>query len=634
VGALGTQPRGGAHACGRLLTLCPAPQALLAGDRGLQRPRPAGSMAQARPAQRRCPAAQCSGLPRGCTRRMRAARRFIKWTQDAFRAGGSKAELLPLLERCTRELQGVERYRDDARYLRVWIQYVRRAVRPPAAAALQPPQRHSVAPRAQADCLPEPRDVFAYLKARAPHNGPRPAAARTPTRSGLFRILVGRSFQWACADAVGAACRSMASGRALRCTTSRTRPTWSCAAATRARTRRCRRASAGAPLPRSRRASVLHLAPRSAHGPASLVTAGWSNSTQQTETQRAEQTPSVVSDPGVHAVQRATTEDIRDVLRGPQAGAPRGAHAEQVPGVPAAHGAGALPAHRALAPCTPRRAGGHTRQPHLTCDPTWLVHTIAPRPEASAVPLSSAGPPPVTSMQACPLSKRLSKRLRGARGPGWPRARAWWSRRARTARCLTRGPARRRGACSARRPRAPTWARTPRRTRRRRAPRCRCCRRRAAAGAPPARPSARPARRSGPSARPSRAAAAAAARRTRAVHPQPPTLPSRRAQRGWLVPKRMLGQGPSARPSRAPRTWQGRRGRGTAWCWRAHGETQLIKRAGWKWHRSMGIAQLHSAALCWTARCLACLLDRRAQRSGSLCGGGPASRDASHRRAR
>jgi hypothetical protein len=69
---------------------------------------------------------------------MHAARRFIKWTQDTFRAGGSKAELLPLLERCTRELQGVERYRDDARYLRVWIQYVRPAVKPPAAAALQP----------------------------------------------------------------------------------------------------------------------------------------------------------------------------------------------------------------------------------------------------------------------------------------------------------------------------------------------------------------------------------------------------------------------------------------------------------------------------------------------------------------
>lgn len=34
-----------------------------------------------------------------------AACRFIKWTQETFSAGGHKAELLPLLERCTRELQ-------------------------------------------------------------------------------------------------------------------------------------------------------------------------------------------------------------------------------------------------------------------------------------------------------------------------------------------------------------------------------------------------------------------------------------------------------------------------------------------------------------------------------------------------
>lgn len=56
-------------------------------------------------------------------------RRFIKWTHDTFKAGGNKSELLPLLERCTRELQGVERYKDDARYLRVWIQYARPTAR-------------------------------------------------------------------------------------------------------------------------------------------------------------------------------------------------------------------------------------------------------------------------------------------------------------------------------------------------------------------------------------------------------------------------------------------------------------------------------------------------------------------------
>ena len=54
--------------------------------------------------------------------------RFIKWTQETFSAGGHKAELLPLLERCTRELQGWDggRYARDIRYLRVWIQYVSR----------------------------------------------------------------------------------------------------------------------------------------------------------------------------------------------------------------------------------------------------------------------------------------------------------------------------------------------------------------------------------------------------------------------------------------------------------------------------------------------------------------------------
>lgn len=50
--------------------------------------------------------------------------RLIKWTQDTYKSGGHQAELLPILERCTRELQGIAKYRTDLRYLRVWIQYV------------------------------------------------------------------------------------------------------------------------------------------------------------------------------------------------------------------------------------------------------------------------------------------------------------------------------------------------------------------------------------------------------------------------------------------------------------------------------------------------------------------------------
>ena len=55
--------------------------------------------------------------------------RFIKWSQGAANYKSRRTELLPLLERCTRQLQANARYRDDVRYLRVWIQYVRHRCR-------------------------------------------------------------------------------------------------------------------------------------------------------------------------------------------------------------------------------------------------------------------------------------------------------------------------------------------------------------------------------------------------------------------------------------------------------------------------------------------------------------------------
>jgi hypothetical protein len=63
---------------------------------------------------------------------------YIKWTKDTFSSGGKSSELLPLLEKCTREFHDKELYRDDIRYLRVWIMY--------------------------ADCLPDPSDVFSYMR--------------------------------------------------------------------------------------------------------------------------------------------------------------------------------------------------------------------------------------------------------------------------------------------------------------------------------------------------------------------------------------------------------------------------------------------------------------------------------------
>jgi Mad3/BUB1 homology region 1 len=49
------------------------------------------------------------------------ARRFIKWTQDT----STKADLQVVLEACTKAIGSTqERYHNDSRYLRVWIQYV------------------------------------------------------------------------------------------------------------------------------------------------------------------------------------------------------------------------------------------------------------------------------------------------------------------------------------------------------------------------------------------------------------------------------------------------------------------------------------------------------------------------------
>lgn len=52
-------------------------------------------------------------------------RRYIAWTEEHFPANGSDSHLLDLRERCTRELVEDARYKNDPRYVRIWIQYVR-----------------------------------------------------------------------------------------------------------------------------------------------------------------------------------------------------------------------------------------------------------------------------------------------------------------------------------------------------------------------------------------------------------------------------------------------------------------------------------------------------------------------------
>lgn len=62
--------------------------------------------------------------------------KYIKWMQDRF-PNGSK-ELLPLFERCTREFSKNPAYKNDERYIKIWIGY--------------------------ADMLPNPSEVFKYMR--------------------------------------------------------------------------------------------------------------------------------------------------------------------------------------------------------------------------------------------------------------------------------------------------------------------------------------------------------------------------------------------------------------------------------------------------------------------------------------
>lgn len=50
--------------------------------------------------------------------------RCIKWAQEAFPAGGDSSGLVVIYEQCVRTFWHSERYKDDLRYLKVWLEYV------------------------------------------------------------------------------------------------------------------------------------------------------------------------------------------------------------------------------------------------------------------------------------------------------------------------------------------------------------------------------------------------------------------------------------------------------------------------------------------------------------------------------
>ena len=97
---------------------------VLEGARTVHRERPPGGLDTVRMHVMQADCALVSSIRSSAEADNLRAGRFIKQTQDTFKSGGQKAELLPLLERCTRELQSDDRYKKDIRYLRVWIQYV------------------------------------------------------------------------------------------------------------------------------------------------------------------------------------------------------------------------------------------------------------------------------------------------------------------------------------------------------------------------------------------------------------------------------------------------------------------------------------------------------------------------------
>lgn len=52
--------------------------------------------------------------------------RYVKWTLETFPSAQStsQSQLLPLLERATKAFQGNDQYKNDSRYLKLWLQYI------------------------------------------------------------------------------------------------------------------------------------------------------------------------------------------------------------------------------------------------------------------------------------------------------------------------------------------------------------------------------------------------------------------------------------------------------------------------------------------------------------------------------
>ncbi|KAJ1977804.1 protein kinase [Dimargaris xerosporica] len=98
--------------------------------------------------------------------------RYVRWTLENYPQGhNSMSQLVPLLERTLHQFQDDERYKNDPRYLKLWLVYVEYSLRarttsPPIPAAAIPQAVASAGTRptlAQRDSLASREEIFKFL---------------------------------------------------------------------------------------------------------------------------------------------------------------------------------------------------------------------------------------------------------------------------------------------------------------------------------------------------------------------------------------------------------------------------------------------------------------------------------------
>ncbi|KAJ1983472.1 protein kinase [Dimargaris verticillata] len=128
--------------------------------------------------------------------------RYVRWTLENYPQGhNSMSQLVPLLERTLHQFQDDERYKNDPRYLKLWLVYVEYSLRarttsPPIPAAAVPRAAASVATSsasarptlAQRDSLASREEIFKFLL----HHGIGENLSLLYEEYGMFLESIGK----------------------------------------------------------------------------------------------------------------------------------------------------------------------------------------------------------------------------------------------------------------------------------------------------------------------------------------------------------------------------------------------------------------------------------------------------------